>query len=242
MKRLVVTAIAILVATSGIAQTSAPFLLVPVDARASGMGGGGIALPRGPFIAFRNPAAIPFARTRAAAGDSHTPWLTTLLPGSFLNALGGYYYLDEQRGALAAGFRYFAHPRSPGSNDNATPAPDIHPAEWAAEIAYARRLPPGIGISLTGRYIHSDMGARAANAVAFDAGLFYRSDLSLFPRATWSAAFTANDIGTKIKYNGRTDNLPARLTLGGAISVPLSPFPSPTLSLPSSLPPPPSRS
>ncbi|MDR1273667.1 MAG: PorV/PorQ family protein [Odoribacteraceae bacterium] len=221
--KLVAACLACLPACPLLAQSGAsPFLTIPVDARSSGMGGTGVALARGSFIAFHNPAALPFATGRGGAGDSHTPWLPAWLPGAFLNAAGGYYRLDERHG-VAAGFRYFSLPGGPGRDDRATPSRALHPAEWAAEAAYARRLSANAGASLAARYTRSDMGERAAGAATFDAKLFYRAAFHPLAGATWAAGLGLNNVGGKIKYAGKAYALPAWVTLGGALSLPFSP-------------------
>ncbi|MDR2129787.1 MAG: PorV/PorQ family protein [Odoribacteraceae bacterium] len=217
-KRITGTWIASLFALSLPAQTgSALFLTVPVDARSSGMGGTGVALLAGAFTVFHNPATLPFEEGRAGAGDSHVPWLSALLPGGFLNGAGAYYRVND-RGGIATGFRYFAHPGGTGYNEETGVAGSLRPVEWTVEVAYARRWLDRLGVSVTSRYIRSDMGERAAGAVAFDAGLFYRGFFPL-PRATWAAGFHVSNVGSQLRYASRGDHLPARATLGGSLAL-----------------------
>lgn len=216
------TCVACFLARALFAQAGAAlFLAIPADARSAGMGGGSTALPAGAFSIFHNPASIPFPGTRAGIGNSHLPWLTALLPGGFLNATGACYHLNE-RHAVATGFRYFAHAGSTGRDENATSTTRLHPAEWSVEAAHVYRPRERVGISITGRYVRSDMGEGGAGAVAFDAGICYRGSFLPASRATWAAGLLASNVGEKIRHAGRSEYLPARVTLGGAICIPFA--------------------
>ncbi|MDR2414736.1 MAG: PorV/PorQ family protein [Odoribacteraceae bacterium] len=222
MKRafiLVVVVVIVLLPASLRGQTApALFLTLPADARSSGMGGGGAAIPGGAFSIFHAPSALSLPGERVAAGISRAPSLRALLPGGYLDAAAVALRVNDRAG-VAAGFRRRSHPRVESLDNNGQPVGTIHPVEWATEIAYAYRLPAGLGFSVTGRYTHLNVTGEAVGALALDAGMYYRELFLSLPGATWAIAFHAENLASKIT---RDAYLPARATLGGAIALPVS--------------------
>ncbi|MDR0766762.1 MAG: PorV/PorQ family protein, partial [Odoribacteraceae bacterium] len=194
---------------------TALFLVLPVDARVAGSGGGGIALPADAFSIFRAPAALSLDASRDGAGITRAACLPALLPGGYLDAAAVAFRVSG-RGGVAAGFRHRSYPRAEGRDGDAMPTGTMHPAEWAAEVAYAHRLPAGLGVSVTTRYARL-YAARSRDVFSFDAGMCYREPFFSMPGGSWAIAFHAGNLAGRVS---RDVFLPARATLGGAIALP----------------------
>lgn len=206
---------------------AANFLTITPDARAAGMGGAGLALPGGGNTIFHNAAAMLFDESgNAGASYTYTPCMRDYDSGYSLHAVGGYYKTGG-RHAILAGFRYYGYPDVEVAGTGTESTKKIHPDEMAIELGYTYKIISPLAASVTLRYIRSDMGnlngAKAADAVAFDIGAFYRRDIGWIQGATWAAGIKLSNIGTKIKYLETKESIPATARLGGSADLPFSP-------------------
>ena len=176
--RTLLAATLLLAPCAAAAQGAAAFLDIPADARSAAMGGAGTALSADAFSAFRNAAPLSSAETRAGGGYTYLPWMRNLIPETTLHAAAAYFKPNAKQ-AVSLGFRHFTQYGSERTDDNGNVLGRLRPRNMAFDIGYSHTVAKGLSAALTGRYVRSDAGTgHTGNAVAFDAGLFYRQTLS----------------------------------------------------------------
>lgn len=210
--------------------TAVPFLLISPDARAGGMGDGGIALSPDANASHWNLSKLAFAEKKSAISVSYVPWLRALVPDINL-AYASFYFKPDSNSAISASFRYFSLGTVTMSNIGGIIG-QYKPHELAADIGYARRLNEYFSTGIGFRYIYSDIfdanfpGTSRyvpGKAFAVDMGLTYRTHE--FQLGNWSARSTSglllSNMGNKIWYHhpDTAEFLPANLRLGSALQV-----------------------
>jgi hypothetical protein len=210
-----------------ITTTAVPFLSISPDARSGGMGDMGVATSPDAFSGMHNAAKAPFAHDGSAIGVNYTPWLRDIVQDMYLLSAAGYHKLDDNQ-ALTAGLRYFNLGDVSISDYSGNKLSTSHPREYSLDLGYSRKLSERLGLGLTARYIHSDLGNgsvagttyKAANAVAADVSLYY--DGRTHEGASgegqgWSGGLVLSNLGSKVSYSNDAtakDYLPANLGLG----------------------------
>ncbi|GGX16586.1 type IX secretion system outer membrane channel protein PorV [Aquimarina muelleri] len=206
--------------------TAVPFLLIAADARAAGLGDQGVATSADAFSQQWNPAKYAFIKNKQGVGVNYTPYLSSLVNDIFLGNVN-YYNRINERSAVAASFRYF----SLGEIEFRKDANDLglsqQPNELTFDLTYALKLSERFSMSVTGRYLRSDLklqglgdDASAGNGFGVDIAGFYRSDEIAFDsfNGRWRAGATISNIGPKIKYDdaGQENFIPTNFRLGGS--------------------------
>jgi hypothetical protein len=203
-----------------------PFLRIVPDARSAALGGMGSVVSPGALGIFNNASATLFHAGKGGVEASLSA--RRQMPDASLYSIGGYYNMNAKNG-ISLGARYFMNPEIDEITDeygNVT-ADKMRPKEMAFDIAYGRKLGNNMAVSLTMRYIYSDLGSiggatKAASATAFDLGVFYTKKCALLDSAKWAIGFQASNFGTKINYFNRESSLPGKVQLGGTLSLPFS--------------------
>lgn len=205
--------------------TAVPFLLIAADARAAGMGDMGVATSVDAFSQQWNPAKYAFSETKQGVGVSFTPYLSRLVNDIFLGNVTYFNRLNE-RSAVAGSLKYF----SLGDielRDTPDQIPLIEsPNELTVDLTYALRLADQFAMSVTGRYLRSDLriasqntDASAASSFGVDIAGFYQSEEEAYRdfNGRWRAGFNISNIGPKIRYDegGQENFIPTNLALGG---------------------------
>lgn len=216
----------ILLAAGNLNGQSVAFLEVAPDARSTAMGEAGTALSPDAWSVYWNVAKAVVAESKMEIAYSFTPWMKDYLSESRFHRLGGFYRLSD-KDAIVAGFRHFANGEFELIDENGVAAGKVNPMEYALEIGYARTLFGGFSAGATVRYVLSDLGAvqgiDPANAVAFDLGVYYRTQVALLKeKSELSFGLTISDLGTRIKYAESEYALPTRLAAGAALALPLA--------------------
>ncbi|WP_062062227.1 type IX secretion system outer membrane channel protein PorV [Aquimarina longa] len=206
--------------------TATPFLLIAADARAAGLADQGVATSPDAFSQQWNPAKYAFAKNKHGVGVNYTPYLSSLVNDIGLGNLTYYNRLNE-RSAVAASFKYFTL----GEIEFRENANDLglieKPNELTLDISYALKLSEQFSMSVTGRYLRSDLklsnsldDASAGSSFGVDIASFYRSDEIAFDsfNGRWRAGLTISNIGPKIKYDdaGQENFIPTNFRLGGS--------------------------
>lgn len=211
--------------TERIITTGVPFLLVNPDARAGGMGDQGVATSSDAYSQFWNPAKYVFSNSNQGVSVSYTPYLTALVNDLNLSQLTYFQKTGDGRGSFSGGFRYFNLGEIEFRRNAEDAAVIRKPNELALDLAYSLKLSDQYAMSVTGRYIRSnlrvpetDADASAANAFAVDIAGFYESKefaVSSFI-GKYRAGFNIQNVGPKIKYNadGVQNFLPTNLKAG----------------------------
>ncbi|KAA6323444.1 hypothetical protein EZS27_027115, partial [termite gut metagenome] len=216
------------VSQEGIATETAavPFLRIVPDARSAALGGMGSVVSPGASGIFNNASANLFHADRGGVGASLSA--RQQMPDASLYSIGGYYNMNAKNG-VSLGVRYFMNPEIDEITDEYGDVivDKMRPKEMAFDIAYGRKLGNNLAVSLTMRYIYSDLGsfggsAKAASAAALDLGVFYTKKCAILDSAKWAIGFQASNFGTKIKYFNQESSLPGKVQLGGTIFLPFS--------------------
>lgn len=215
----------ILLTTGNLKAQSAVFLEVAPDAKAAALGEAGTALSPDAWSVYWNVAKATAATSKMEVAYSFSPWMKDYRSESRLHRVGGFYRLTD-KDAIVAGFRHFANGVFELVNNNGVQQGEVNPREYALEVGYARSFFKGFSAGATVRYIRSDMGtsvgADPANAVAFDLGVYYRTQVSLLAdESLLSFGLTLADLGSRIKYAESKYALPTRLAAGAALTLPL---------------------
>lgn len=213
-----------LTARDRVITTGVPFLLVPGDARASGMGDIGVATPADAYSQQWNAAKYAFAKDGQGIGISYVPYLRKLANDINVGQLNYYNRLNE-RSAFAASVRYFNLGEIESRQNPNQQALILKLNQLAIDLSYALRLSEHFSMGVTGRYIRSDLklqtafaDASAANSFAVDISGYFQSDEISYDNfdGRWRAGFNMSNIGPKIKYSdaGAESFLPTNLSLG----------------------------
>lgn len=216
------------IADRRVVTTAVPFLSIPTDARASGLGDQGVATSADAFSNYWNPAKYAFAKNDMGAAISYTPYLNKIVNDIFLADLT-YYRAVDDRSAWAVGLRYF----SLGEIPTGLTAEQIQnnplilsPNEFSLDASYALKLSDNFSMAIQGRFINSDLKletssneSTAASTVAVGVSGFYESFEVPYSNFSgiWRAGFNLSNIGPKLKYEdeGEADFIPTNLRLGG---------------------------
>lgn len=207
-------------------SAAVPFLNFPTDARTTGMGITGVALPGISSAIYKNAATALFSKEKINAGYTYTPWNRDIFSGSSLNNVYGYFRPNEKQ-AFAGGFRHFTHGEISVTDENGNATGTFKPKDWALDLGYSHRLNEHLALGLTLRYLRSDLGsfsgASAASAFAFDLSGYYQRTLCQDkPGSFWGIGLQVANIGSKVKYLSTGYDLPASIRLGGSAGYPFS--------------------
>ncbi len=207
--------------------TAVPFLLIAADARAAGLGDQGVATTPDAFSQQWNPAKYAFIKRQQGVGVNYTPYLSSLVNDIGLGNVTYYHRLNNERGAFAVSFKYF----SLGDIEFRENANDLgltqSPNELTFDLTYALKLSDHFSMSVTGRYLRSDLrlqglgdDATAGNGFGVDIGSFFRSEEIAFNsfNGRWRAGAVISNLGPKISYDdaGQENFIPTNFKIGGA--------------------------
>ena len=165
-----------------IISTGVPLLIIAPDARSGAMGDVGVASTPDANSLHWNAAKLAFMQNQTGVSFTYSPWLRELVSDIELLYLGGYYKVNE-RSTLGASLTYFSLGSIDFFDQEGMATGTYKPNEFAMDLAYTMKLNENFSISLTGRYIRSDLTqgqnvgttqTHAANAGAADLGLYYQ--------------------------------------------------------------------
>ncbi len=220
---------------SNIILTAVPFLTIPVDSRAGGMGDAGVATTPDINSQYHNPAKYVFSKKAFGASISYAPWLRQLVNDISLMYLAGYFKLDDHQ-VLSGGLRYFSLGNITFTDINAQTIGDYKPNEFAISLGYSRIMADNLSAAVVLRYINSNLtqGQYVENipthpgrSVASDIAVYYHKDIEIQKKdAIVTAGMNISNIGAKISYSetGEKEFLPTMLRLGSALQVELDQY------------------
>lgn len=227
-------------------NTGVTTLSIAPDARGSSLGNLGAATDPDMNSQYWNPSKYAFAYSTGGLSLSYTPWLRKIVNDIFLFDLAGYYKIGKSDNqAISASFRYFSlgEVTTGETAGEGTVAQTIHPYEFALDVGYSRKLSTKFSMGVVLRYILSDLSWQdtqtgeqnhAAHGFAVDLAGYYQT----FPmigrtECQFSFGFNISNIGTKVSYDGGTNNyyLPSNLKLGANFAFPLADYHSLSIGL-----------
>lgn len=217
-----------------IISTGVPLLIIAPDARSGAMGDVGAASTPDANSVHWNAAKLAFMENNAGVSFTYSPWLRELVSDIELLYLGGYYKVNE-RSTLGASLTYFSLGSIDFFDNEGMATGTYKPNEFAMDLAYTMKLNENFAISLTGRYIRSDLTqgqnvgttqTHAANAGAADLGLYYQKAIKAEKPSEYALGLQISNLGSKISYSDNMDSefLPANLRLGGRYTTQLDQF------------------
>ncbi len=208
--------------------TAVPFLIISPDARAGGMGDAGVASAPDANSIHWNPSKLAFVENNMGFSVSYTPWLRKLVPDINLAYVSFYKKLKGEQ-TLGASLRYFSLGDITFTDNIGTEIGQFNPAEFAVDVAYARKLSENISAGIAIRYINSNLtggitvennATKAGNSVAADISAYYTKEVEVAKKdAVFSFGLNISNIGSKISYTetGRKDFIPINMRLGPSL-------------------------
>ena len=217
-----------------IISTGVPLLLIAPDSRAGAMGDVGAASRPDANSIHWNAAKLSFMEKQAGLTFTYSPWLREIVSDIKLMYLSGYYRLDE-RNTLGASLTYFSLGSIDFFSEDGQATVTYKPIVFAFDVAYSMKLSENLSMSLTGRYIRSDLtqgqnvgttSTHAANAGAADLGLYYQNKIDLEMPSQYAFGVQISNLGSKISYSDNMESsfLPANLRIGGRYSMDFDQF------------------
>ena len=217
-----------------IISTGVPLLLIAPDSRAGAMGDVGAASKPDANSIHWNAAKLSFTEKKAGLSFSYTPWLRQIVSDIKLMYLSGYYKIDD-RSTVGGSLTYFSLGSIDFFSEEGISTGTYKPNEFAFDLAYSMKLSNNLSLSLTGRYIRSDLTqgqnvgttqTHAANAAAADLGLYYQNKLNIDLPSEYAFGLQISNLGTKISYSDDMESsfLPANLRLGGRYTMDFDQF------------------
>ena len=217
--------------------TAVPLLMIGPDARAGGMGDGGVAST--PDINSMHWNAAKYSRIKDDMGFSfnYTPWLRNLVNDINLAYVSFYKRIDKVS-TVAATLRYFSLGEITFTNDVGDPLGTYKPNEFAVDAAYSRILTDKLSLAVAGRFIYSNLTqgqyvqgveTSAGTSVAADVSLYWEDEVNWFASTPASFAWGINisNIGNKISYyktNIERDFIPTNFRIGPRLTLDLDDY------------------
>ncbi len=216
--------------------TAVPFLIISPDARAGGMGDGGVAVAPDANSIHWNPSKLAFVEKNIGFSVSYTPWLRNLVPDINLAYVSFYHRLKSKDQTIGASMRYFSLGNITFTDNTGAEIGQFNPNEFAFDFTYARQFSEKFSGGLTLRYIHSNLtggfqvennATQAGNSVAADVSGYFKTDIELGKKdAILAVGMNISNIGAKISYTDTGDNdfIPINLRLGPALTIKLNEY------------------
>src|SRR5688572_5435601 len=216
--------------------TAVPFLIISPDARAGGMGDAGVASSPDANSIHWNASKLAFVDKKLGFAVSYTPWLRKLVPDINLAYVSFYNKLKNDQ-TIGASLRYFSLGNITFTDNTGNEIGQFNPAEYAIDVAYARKLSENLSGGIAMRYIHSNLtggilvennATKAGNSVAADVSATYRDpEIEIGGKdAILAVGLNISNIGAKISYTetGVKDFIPINLRLGTALTLKLNDY------------------
>lgn len=201
--------------------TATPFLLIPADARAGGMGDIGVATSSDAFSLFHNPSKIAFNENQISIGASYVPWLRNLTDDIFAGNISVVNRFSENQ-AWGVDLKYFSLGQINKTSNQGLPEGYLNPSELAISGYYSLKLSDGFSMGVGLKYINSnydiDQDFEAINTFAVDISGYYRSTEENYGtfNGRYRLGFNIANIGPKVAYTPGEENfIPTNLKLGG---------------------------
>jgi hypothetical protein len=217
--------------------TAVPFLMIPPDARAGGMGDLGVATSPDANSIHWNPAKLAFTDGKGGASIAYVPWLRQLVDDIYLAYATGHLNLKNGQ-SIGGSIRFFSLGNIDFTSQTGAPLGSYKPSEYAFDVAYARKLSEDFSGGIALRFIHSNLTggipipgsnitSKAGNSVAADLSGFYQKEIEVSKKdALFTAGFAITNIGSKISYTetGEKDFIPINLRIGPGLLMKLNEY------------------
>lgn len=217
---------------ANVITTAVPFMMIGPDARAGGLGDGGVASSPDANSMHWNPAKYVFSQNKQGFSISYTPWLRNLVPDINLAYLS-YYFKINQMNAVAFSLRYFTLGEIQFTDETGQSLGFFKPNEFAFDATYSRKLSDYFSLAVAGRFIYSDLTqgqtvqgveTKAGVAIAADIALYWEKDVEWFKNidAQFAWGLNISNIGNKITYTSsgtERDFIPTNFRFGPRLTL-----------------------
>lgn len=217
--------------------TAVPLLMIGPDARAGGMGDGGVASSPDANSMHWNPAKYARIEDDMGFSLSYTPWLRNLVNDINLAYVSGYKRINSMS-TFAASLRYFTLGEITFTDDNGQSLGTYKPNEFAIDATYSRLLTDNFSLAVAGRFIRSDLTqgqivngqeTKAGVSVAADIAMYWEDEVNWFSGtdATFAWGLDISNIGNKISYSGTNiekDFIPTNFRIGPRLTLDLDEY------------------
>jgi len=188
------------------AQTGVPFLNVPGDAYTVSRGGATIATGANSFSFFSNTSSAVFSKNDISEGLSYGKWCPNASDNTIINF--GTNIKISPKFSIIAGYKNFGYNDITTYNSIGVPDDEITPKEMSAGIGVAYKITNKLSMGINANYISSDLIYEKGTAIAFDlSGTYIINNLNI--------GISASNIGSKIKYDNNSYDLPSVIKAGG---------------------------
>lgn len=212
--------------------SAVPFLLIGPDARAGGLGDGGVASSADANSMHWNAAKYVHSLDKQGFAISYTPWLRNLV-NDINMAYVSYFNRINRMNAVSASLRYFSLGEIQFTDENGTSLGIFKPNEFAVDVAYSRLLSDYFSIAVAGRFIYSDLTSgqnvggidtKAGISIAADVSMYWQRDVNWFKTidAQFAWGLNISNIGSKISYtssNIERDFIPTNFRFGPRLTL-----------------------
>ena len=217
--------------------TAVPLLMIGPDARAGGMGDGGVASSPDANSMHWNPAKYARIADDMGFSFSYTPWLRNLVNDINL-AYVSFYKRINPMSTFAATLRYFSLGEITFTDVNGGEIGTYKPNEFAIDATYSRILTDKLSLAVVGRFIYSDLTqgqfvagveTKPGISVAADIAVYWEDKVEWFKStdATFAWGINISNIGSKISYTGTNiekDFIPTNLRFGPRLTLDLDDY------------------
>lgn len=217
--------------------TAVPLLMIGPDARAGGMGDGGVASSADANSMHWNPAKYARIADDMGFSLSYTPWLRNLVNDINL-AYVSFYKRINPVSTFAATLRYFSLGEITFTDNTGESLGTYKPNEFALDATYSRILTDNLSLAVAGRFIYSDLTqgqfvagveTKAGISVAADVALYWEDDVNWFKNmdAKFAWGLNISNMGNKISYtssNTQKDFIPTNLRIGPRLTLELDDY------------------
>ncbi|NVO21437.1 MAG: type IX secretion system outer membrane channel protein PorV [Bacteroidetes bacterium] len=224
-------------------MTAVPFLAIVPDARGGAMGDAGVSSTPDANSMHFNAAKLAFIDKDMGLSISYSPWLHKLVQDINLAYLSAYKRIDKYQ-VVGLSLRYFNLGAITFTDETGYPVGNYNPNEFAVDGAYSRLLSKTVSMSVSARYIHSNLtlgqyvgtsATKPGNSVAADIGIYQQVPVKVGgveSQFSWGASIT--NLGAKISYsdaNLRKDFLPTNLRFGPSLKLNIDDYNSMAISV-----------
>lgn len=190
------------VSLKGFAQTAA-FVHFSSDAQVLGAGNSDLLSIGNPLTVFSDLSGSHLSENRLSIGYG----FRNVFDDKYnLHSMGLYYRLSPKH-VIGGGAKFFIHPAYEQMNSDGALLKSFSPREMLFTLGYSYLLAEHFSISIMSNFINSDLdGTNNGSAITFNAGL-------LFHDQDWFASCGIQQLGSKLKYDENSYNIPARFNL-----------------------------
>jgi hypothetical protein len=213
-----------------VAQSSALFLRIEPDSRASGMGNAGVATADNANAMFWNPSGLGF-QEGTQAGITHANWLPEFNANLFYEYLVGTYHVDGV-GTFGGNVQYLNLGETEIRDDQGNQLGVSNSYQLAVSTSYGTKVSERLAVGTSLRFIYSKLasgtregtGEGNASTFATDISTLYRSAPFAIggSEATFSAGLNIANLGGTLNFNSNSPNrdpIPANLRFGPALTI-----------------------